>query len=1250
MEGLKKNISWFSEIGIKDVPLVGGKNASLGEMIKNLIPKGVNVPNGFATTADAYFYFLEQTGLKSQISEILTGLDAKNIKNLQEKGLAVRKLILGAELPQDFKNDISSAYKKLSQNYGSDFTDVAVRSSATAEDLPGASFAGQQETYLNVVGDESVLEAVKKCFASLFTDRAIAYRQEMGFEHTKVGLSAGIQKMVRSDLGSSGVMFSCDTESGFGDVVLINASYGLGENVVQGAVEPDQYYVFETTLKKGFRPIIEKRIGSKLIKMVYSSPTNFEQKLVSGGSAKKSSKLVGDKQNLKAPTKNIATVKKERESFVLSDEEILQLAKWSLLVEEHYKKSMDMEWAKDGRDGKLYIVQARPETVQSKKNVKVLEDYVLKIEKLKNLKILAQGMSVGSKIGQGKANKILSAKDISKFMKGEVLVTKMTDPDWVPVMKIASAIITDSGGRTCFDGNTKVLTNNGFLTIKEIVKECKNKDINVLSVNTENLNIEWKKVLNGFSKKAEVVKASVSQTGRMLDNTFVSTKNHKFFVFNNRKGIFKELGDILGNGGFLTSVSKIPNFKKENFSNELAYLLGGISTDGSIYLSDTHGEVQFIQKPTPEKKQFIEKMTACMKECFGYDFHECKKKTCGGTIKGRRIFGSANAYRCYSKDIAIKFKELEKKIISNILNGSNDMAYNFLAGVIDGDGTYNGNSKKINIFCSEEFLLEAIVVACLKLRIAFQVTKNRNIHNVQLLDKFSEIFKYTQRVKGEILERKKFGINLFSSKQLLEDIIERVNFLGRIRPYVENNFLIDGNKIKNNLIPMIAGQQENHELTKIVESDLKMYRVNFIEGLEKQKVYDIEVEDNHNFLVFTSKLTPLIAHNCHAAIIGRELGVPVIVGSENGTKVLKSGQEVTVDCSGGEEGKVYEGIIPFEIKKTDISNIPETKTKILMNVGEPSNAFNLSFIPNDGVGLAREEFIIANEIKIHPMALINYADSKAVVHPRQSRDKSQKPALKKKIDALTLGYDDKVQFYIDKLAEGIGKIGAAFYPKPVIVRFSDFKTNEYRSLVGGELYEPEEENPMIGFRGASRYYDKKFKDAFILECKAMNKVRGEFGLANVVPMVPFCRTLDEGRKVVQIIRDNGVKGRIYVMCEVPSNVILAEKFLEIFDGFSIGSNDLTQLALGLDRDNSEIASVGNEKNEAVKELIEEAIKVCQNNSKYIGICGQGPSDFPDFAQFLVEKGIESISLNPDSVLKTKMAIAQTEKQLYKKKS
>ncbi|MCX6718403.1 MAG: phosphoenolpyruvate synthase [Candidatus Staskawiczbacteria bacterium] len=820
----QKNILWFNEVGIKDVPLVGGKNGSLGEMYSNLTKKGVDVPYGFALTANFYWKFINANGLDKIFAEIFSKLDAKDLKSVQAAGKKMREAILNTNFPEDLKKELVDAYSELSKKYGSENTDVAVRTSGVAEDMPNASFAGQFETYLNIVGQESLFDAVRKCYMSFFTDRAIFYRAELKLDQLKTGLSVGVQKMVRSDLGASGIMFSCDTESGFSDVVLINASYGLGENIVQGQVEPDQYYVFETTLKKGFKPIIEKKIGQKEIKMIYT-------------------KSLPDGRQAKNPTKNIKTPKAEREKFVLNNEEILALARWSMIVEEHYGKSMDMEWAKDGRDGKLYIVQARPETVQSKKDLKVLENYVLQSDKKaegpeRSRRILVKGMSVGSKIGSGKANIILGVKDINKFNKGEVLVTRATDPDWVPAMKLASAIVTDSGGRTC-----------------------------------------------------------------------------------------------------------------------------------------------------------------------------------------------------------------------------------------------------------------------------------------------------------------------------------------------------------------------------------------------------------------------------HAAIVGRELGVPVIVGSETGTKVIKQGQEITVDCSQGEDGNVFEGIIPFEIKKTDISNIAKTHTKILMNVGEPSNAFNLSFIPNDGVGLAREEFIIINSIKVHPNALLNY--------------KTLKPVLRKKIDAITLGYDDKVQFYIDKLAEGIGTIGSAFYPKPVIVRFSDFKTNEYRSLLGGEAYEPQEENPMIGWRGASRYYDPKFKDAFVLECRAMKKVHEEFGLDNVIPMVPFCRTLDEGRKVVKIMEENGLKRepfdtaqghidlkplKVYMMCEIPANVILAEQFLEIFDGFSIGSNDLTQLTLGLDRDNGQLSYIGNEKNEAVKELIKEAIKVCKNNNKYIGICGQGPSDYPDFAQFLVELGIESISLNPDSVLKTKIAIAETEKKLSQTKS
>ena len=783
-----KYILWFKEINLKDVVLVGGKNASLGEMIRYLTPKGINIPDGFALTTNVYWKFLKANSLDKKIKEIFQNFNPRSLRSIQEIGERCRIVISKGEFPDDLKKEILDAYSQLAQKYGPN-PNVAVRTSGVCEDMPNVSFAGQFETYLNVIGGDELLKAVRKSIISTFTDRAIVYRQENKIPQLKFALSVGVQIMVRSDLASSGVMFSCDTESGFGDVVLINASYGLGENVVKGMVEPDQYYVFETTLKQGFKPILEKRLGKKLIKLIYN-------------------------KNPKRPTRNIIVSLKDRQKFVLQDEEILSLAKWSVLIEDHYKRAMDIEWAKDGRDNKLYIVQARPETVQSRKNINILEEYAIDKSKIKNQKskILVTGLSVGSKIGQGRVNRIMDAKDIKKFKKGEVLVTDMTDPDWVPAMKLASAIVTDRGGRTC-----------------------------------------------------------------------------------------------------------------------------------------------------------------------------------------------------------------------------------------------------------------------------------------------------------------------------------------------------------------------------------------------------------------------------HAAIVSRELGVPCIVGTGNATRVLKTGDEITVNCSEGEIGKVYQGIISFKIKKTDISKLPKLPIKIMLNLGEPDQAFKMSFIPNDGVGLAREEFIIANKIKIHPLALVNY--------------KKLPKLLKNKIDKATYGYSDKTEFFVEKLAEGIAKIGAAFYPKEVIVRFSDFKTNEYRSLIGGELYEPLEENPMLGWRGASRYYDEKFAPAFLLECRAIKKIREEMGLNNVSVMVPFCRTPEEGEKVLAIMKKTGLVKekdglKVYVMCEIPSNAILIEEFLDIFDGVSIGSNDLTQLIMGLDRDNFLISGIANENNSAVKKIIKRVIKICKEKNKYCGICGQAPSDFPDFAEFLVKEGIESMSLNPDTIIKT----------------
>ena len=788
-------IRWFKELGIEDVPQVGGKNASLGEMYCSLVAKGICIPQGFATTAAAYRYTLEKTGLDKKIREILSDLDTHNIANLKERGHKIRTLIRGIEFPDEVKEQIFAAYDELCAEYGRD-TDVAVRSSATAEDLPDASFAGQQDSFLNIRGKGDLLRACLRCFSSLFTDRAISYREDKGFDHLSIALSIGVQKMVRSDLASAGVMFSIDTETGFKNAVLITAVYGLGEMIVQGKVTPDEYCVFKPTLQKGFRPIISKTVGSKKMKMIYDDDDRH-------------------------PTKEIPVLQHERDSFVLCDDEVLKLAEWAITIEEHYSAKagrfmpMDIEWAKDGNTGELFIVQARPETVISQRDMTHLTQFKM----MEKGDVLTIGRAVGQKIGNGKACVIRSPKEIDKFQKGEVLVTDNTDPDWEPIMKIASAIVTNRGGRTS-----------------------------------------------------------------------------------------------------------------------------------------------------------------------------------------------------------------------------------------------------------------------------------------------------------------------------------------------------------------------------------------------------------------------------HAAIVSREMGIPCVVATNDATLKIQQGQEVTVSCAEGEDGKVYNGKLHYEEHKIDITNLPQTTTKIMMNVGNPESAFDFSFLPSDGVGLARLEFIINSYIKIHPLALIHFNNIK---------DKD----LRHEIEDLTHGYNVKTDFFIERMAQGVAKIVAAFYPKPVIVRMSDFKSNEYANLIAGHLYEPHEENPMIGWRGASRYYSNVYRSGFDLECLAMKKVREEYGLDNLKLMIPFCRTVEEAKKVVAVMRENGIEQKnwdIYGMCEIPANVILADEFLEVFDGFSIGTNDLTQLTLGLDRDSGLVADIFDERNNAVVTLVKKVIAVAKEKGKYIGICGDAPSTYPEYLHLLIEAGIDSISLSPDAVVSARLAASKAE--------
>ncbi|MBZ1348944.1 MAG: phosphoenolpyruvate synthase [Candidatus Liptonbacteria bacterium] len=1231
-----KNIVWFKDLTIKEVPKVGGKNASLGEMYSQLTKKGINIPNGFALTTNIYWSFIKTNKIDKKLKEIFKEFNPDNLDSLLEVGRLSRDTILKGKFSDDLKKEIISAYFELSKKYGQKMTDVAVRSSGVAEDSPKDSFAGQFETYLNICGKEELLLAIKKCFASAFNDRVIAYRQKKGIPHLKFALSVGVQKMVRSDLASSGIMFTLDTETGFPDVVLINSIWGVGEMIVKGNVTPDEFYVFKPTLKKGFRSIIVKDLGTKTKKYIYSSK--------SGG------------------LKEINVNNVDQLKFSLTDEEILTLARWGCIIEDHYSTKLgkwmpqDIEWAKDGKTKELFIVQSRPETVHASKEIKFYEEYKLQTEK----KPILTGIAVGNKIGQGKVRVISDVSKIGQFQKGEVLVTKMTDPDWVTTFPFASAIITNEGGKTCFSGDTKILTDKKLLSIKEIIERFQKEEIKILSLNEKTLKLEWKKVVDGFQRKAPSIQIEVSQTGRMRNNILKVTPDHKFLTFSNRKLVSEEIQDIIRTKKGILSILKIPSQASLDFSPQLGYLLGAISTDGHVvykkYNKKFSSQIFFIQKPTGLKKEFIEKVKKYFQKEYSYSLHALIKPPSGGVIRGKKIKGTgAIALKCYKKEIVRDFLEKQRNLSNILLKANEEFIFNFLAGVIDGDGTYNQKANRINIFCSKNELLEAIIIACLRVGVSFQLVENRTIYNIQIVDKIEEIFKYTSRVKGEY-ERVKFGTRFFVAKQLLEDVIEKVNYKGRIAPYVKNNLLIDAEKIRDYVIPLIKGQPENHNLTKIINSPLKMLRVNLKSSLESKNVYNIEVEDNHNYVVFTNRYTPVVVLNCHAAIVSRELGVPCIVGTEIATKILKTGQPVTVDCSQGQQGRIFSGKISYDIKKYNLKTIPDLKTKIMVNIGAPEIAFKSSFLPNDGVGLAREEFIIAEKIKVHPLALYYYKELKNLNSKFQTSNKFQISSFKiqkiiKRIEEITIEHQDKKEFFIKELAEGIAKIAAAFYPKEVIVRFSDFKTNEYRNLIGGELFEPEEENPMLGWRGASRYYDKQFRPAFEMECQAIKRVREVFGLKNISVMVPFCRTPEEGARVLEIIKQQGLGYslaekksekdlKIYVMCEIPSNVILADKFLDIFDGMSIGSNDLAQLVLGMDRDNAKIAPISDERNEAVKEMIKKTIELCKKRKKYCGICGQAPSDYPEFAEFLVKNNIESISLNPDTVLKTILMLSK----------
>lgn len=1179
---MSKNIVWFSEVGKDDGALVGGKGANLGELVR----AGFPVPAGYIVTATAYFDYLKETGLDKKISELLSGLDFEDTKELQKRALAAQEMMLATPLPESLKKEILEGYHKLKVDTNTEELYVAVRSSATAEDLADASFAGQQATFLSVIGDEMVLTSVLKCWASLFEARAIYYRNDKGFDQLAVGIAVPIQKM--GDFEAAGVMFTIDPTNNDYDHVSIEAAYGYGEVVVLGAVTPDRYLVDKKT-----REITSKEIAKQTWMITRKSGSS-------------------DTDNLDDLQKDSIPVPAEKQGEQkISDDLILKLFDLALAIEKHYGKPQDTEWGIEG--GRVYMVQSRPVTTLGDTGEKEETSEETDTSKAE---VILKGAAASTGIASGEVVVIHSPNEIDKIKEGNVLVTEMTTPDYVPAMKRAVAIVTDKGGRTCFGGDTKILTNKGFKTIKEVVYS--NEELHTPSFNRDSLTVEWKKIVDGFSKRSKTIEIAVSQTGRSKTNTLEITADHKMITMEDRELVNRSIGDILKNEKMIIVGGRIPSFEKTLTSDAIfSYFLGGVSTDGSVYLNRTHGEVQFIQKSTPEKMAFIGAMEGALCSTFGKSFTASEKPITNGIIRGKQVIGQATAFRCYSKSIATEVKDVQGALDEKMLNATEETLLSFLAGVIDGDGTYNHGAGRINIYCSKEYLCDAIVVSCLRLGFLPQVTVNRNIKNIQIVEKIDEILSYTKRVKGSA-KRERFGTKYFGARSLFSDIIDQVNYKGRIKPYVKNNLLIDFGKIKKYIYPMLS-RKTRKKLEKILNSSLQMQRVEKISDNKITDVFNIEVEDNHNYFVFTEGMTPVLVNNCHASIVSRELGIPCVVGTDTATKDLNGIGVVTVD---GKSGVVYKGDVvpkekPAEGGSTTCASpaAPITATKVYLNMAEPDMAEQMAKLNVDGVGLLRAEFIIAEHIKEHPKKMIE---------------------------------EGRGQEFTDKLTEGLSKFAKAFYPRPVVYRATDFKTNEYRNLPGGEKYEAEEENPMIGYRGCFRYL--KDPEVFALEIDAIKKVRAESD--NLHLMIPFVRTIDEFRGVKNILAEHGLSKntdasfKIWIMVEVPSAVILISEFAkEGIDGVSIGSNDLTQLTLGLDRDSSIVAEEFDERNPAVLWMLEKTIRGCREAGITCSICGQAPSVYPEITQKMVEWGATSVSVSPDVVDSTRKLIAEVEERL-----
>ena len=1174
-----KFIAWLKDLSKESISVAGGKGANLAEMFN----AGFPIPPAFIVTAQCYRYFIEKTGIKEKIFSLLKDLNVEDTDKLQAVAKQIQQLIESTPVPDEIKEAVKEAYetvcipkrtKEAQHLIKPPECFVAVRSSATAEDLPKASFAGQQATFLNISGPDAVINAVRKCWASLFTARAIYYRIKNKFPHEKVLIAVVVQRMVQSD--KSGVAFSINPATNNPNEIVIEAAFGLGEAVVSGRVTPDLYIVDKQTLK-----IKKIEIHEQKIKIVYDPEK---------------------KQNVEK-----TLTPEEEKQQVLTDKEIVELARIIRKIEQHYGYAQDIEWAIE--KGNIYIVQSRPVTTFKPKEAEP------PIEAAPEGEIILKGETASAGMATGPVKIVLSMQDLDKVQKGDILVTTMTTPDMVPAMQRAAAIITDEGGLTCMSRDTKILTPKGFITMAEAYSLlASGKPLTVLSFNPKTLKTEWKKALRPIKRKAELIEIAVSQTGRSKQNTLKITPDHRMFTFKNREVVKEELINLLKNKMCVCVADYIPgNSNPHQISDDhLAYLCGALFTDGCIRLNNRRGSVTFTQKETLVRKPFIN----TVKKYFSADFNITSRKTSKGVFKGREIKGEATDFISSKKYPAKKLLEIKENLIDWVMHLNTEALLAFLAGILDGDGTFHKThqSGRLHIYCGKEGLAQAIILACLRLGILPQVSKQRkNCYNIQIVENVSSLLKKTKRVRGKVNE-KILGTKLFSAKQLLSDIIEKVNWEGKIKPYVENNLLIDAKKLNKRVLPMINNQKIKQSLQKIINSTCRMQRVRLLRNIGIHDVYNFEVEDNHTYIVWTQNYTPIIVWNCHAAIVSREMGTPCIVGTENATKVLKDGEIVTVDAT---HGVVYKGKVEIaptpKVPQPAAAAVPKiiTATQIKVICDLPEMAEKAAQTGADGVGLVRIEFAIV----------------KGGIHPAQYIREGRK--------------EDYIKLLMDCL-RGIAK---AFKDKPVWVRTSDLRTDEYRSLKGGEL-EPKETDPMIGWHGIRRALDEP--EILEAELEAIKRLHDE-GYKNIGVMIPFVTRLREVRFAKQMLRKLGLEPcrdiEFGVMIETPASCFIIEDICkEGINFISFGTNDLTQLTLGVDRNNERIAKLFDELHPAVLKEIEMVIRTCQRYGVKTSICGQAGSK-PEMAKFLVKLGIDSISVNIDAVQQIREVVARTEKQL-----